>query len=119
MSAGMPASLPRLIFLGTLAAVLGSSGPVLADDPIGIDVTLKDHRFTPSQIHVPAGKRVDLHIRNEDAAAEEFDSSALKIEKIVAAKSSAVVHLRPLGPGRFPFVGEFHPDTAKGEVISE
>lgn len=90
-----------------------------AEDPVPIDVTLKDHRFTPSEIHVQTGKPALLKIRNEDAAAEEFDSSALKVEKIVPAGSAVIVRLRPLGPGRFPFMGEFHPDTAQGVVISE
>jgi hypothetical protein len=115
----MPTGAGRLIALWVLGIVLGGTGTALAEDPISIDVTIKDHRFTPSEIRVPSGKRVDLRIRNEDAAAEEFESSALKVEKIIPAKSAAVVHLRPLGPGRFPFVGEFHADTAKGVVISE
>jgi Cupredoxin-like domain len=109
----------RLIALAILGFVLGGTGTALAEDPISINVTLKDHRFTPSEIHVPSGKRVDLHIRNEDDAADEFDSTALQVEKIVPAKSTVLVHLRPLGPGRFPFMGEFHADSAKGFVISE
>jgi Cupredoxin-like domain len=111
--------LGRLVALGILTAVLGGTGTALAEDPVRIDVTLKDHRFTPSEIHIPSGKRVDLQIRNEDDAAEEFESSALKIEKIVPAKSAVTVHLRPLGSGRFPFMGEFHSDTAKGVVIAD
>jgi hypothetical protein len=90
-----------------------------AEDPPSIQVTLKDHRFSPSEIHVPTGKPVLLKLRNEDPTAEEFDSSALKVEKIVAGGASVIVRLRPLGPGRFPFMGEFHPDTAQGFVISE
>jgi hypothetical protein len=89
------------------------------EEPVSIDVTLKDHRFSPSEIHVATGKPTVLKIRNEDATAEEFDSSALKVEKVVAAGASVTVRLRPLGPGRFPFMGEFHPDTAQGVVISE
>ena len=90
-----------------------------AADPVSIDVTIKDHRFSPSEIHVQTGKPTILKIRNEDSTAEEFDSSALQVEKIVAAGASATVRLRPLGPGRFPFMGEFHADTAQGVVISE
>jgi hypothetical protein len=84
-----------------------------------IDVTLKDHRFTPSEIHVVPGKPTVLRIKNEDNTADEFESSALKVEKLVPAGASATVRLRPLAPGRYPFIGEFHPDTAKGVVISE
>jgi hypothetical protein len=84
-----------------------------------IDVTIKDHRFTPSEIHVPAGKPAVLNIKNEDATAEEFDSSALKIEKVIGGGNEGTVRLRPLDPGRYPFMGEYHSDTARGVVIAE
>ena len=32
---------------------------------------------------------------------------------------TATIHLRPLGPGRYPFMGEYHSETAQGVVISE
>ena len=86
---------------------------------MNIDVTIKDHRFTPAEIHVPAGKPTQLTIKNEDATAEEFDSTALKVEKVIAGGRSATVRLRPLGAGRYPFMGEYHADTAQGVVISE
>jgi hypothetical protein len=105
------------IAIGILALCLGPAAR--AADPSTIDVTMKDHRFTPSEIHVVTGKPTVLRIKNEDKTADEFDSSALKVEKIVPAGGSATVRLRPLGPGHYPFVGEFHPDTAKGVVISE
>jgi len=84
-----------------------------------IDVTIKDHRFTPSEIHVPAGKPAVLNIKNEDATAEEFDSSALKIEKVIGGDLNGTVRLRPLDPGRYPFMGEYHSDTAQGVVVAE
>ena len=84
-----------------------------------IDVTIKDHRFTPSEIHVKAGQAVDLKIKNQDPLAEEFDSTALKIEKVIAGGAEGTVHLRPLDAGRYPFMGEYHSDTAQGVVIAE
>lgn len=90
-----------------------------AEDPPTIEVTLKDHRFSPSEIHVTTGKPTVLKLHNQDSTAEEFDSSALKVEKVVTSGGSVTIRLRPLGPGRFPFMGEFHPDTAQGVVISE
>jgi hypothetical protein len=90
-----------------------------AEEPATIEVTLKNHQFSPSEIHVATGKPTVLKLHNQDATAEEFDSSALKVEKVVTAGGSVAIRLRPLGPGRFPFMGEFHPDTAQGVVISE
>jgi heme/copper-type cytochrome/quinol oxidase subunit 2 len=102
-----------------LATAVVPSLRVGADDLPTIAVTLKDHRFTPSEIHVPQGKPVVLTITNADPTAEEFDSSALKVEKVIAGGTYGTVRLRPLGPGRYPFMGEYHSDTARGVVISE
>jgi hypothetical protein len=96
-----------------------STPPAGADDVPNIAVTLKDHQFTPSEIHVPQGKPVTLTITNADPTAEEFDSSALKVEKVIAGGTYGIVRLRPLAPGRYPFMGEYHSQTAKGVVISE
>jgi hypothetical protein len=84
-----------------------------------IEVILKNHRFTPSEIHVPAGKRMQLLIKNQDDKAEEFDSTSLKVEKVIAGGGEGVVRLRELDPGRYPFMGEFHSETAQGVVIAE
>jgi len=90
-----------------------------ADDAAPIAVTIKDHKFSPAEIHVPTGKAVTLKITNEDPTVEEFDSTALKIEKVIVGGTWGLVHLRPLGPGRYPFMGEYHSDTAQGVVVSE
>jgi heme/copper-type cytochrome/quinol oxidase subunit 2 len=95
------------------------AGTASAEEPAAIKVRLKDHRFEPAEIHVPAGKPSVLLVTNEDDTAEEFDSSALKVEKVVAAGHYATIRLRPLAPGRYAFMGEFHPDTASGVVVSD
>jgi heme/copper-type cytochrome/quinol oxidase subunit 2 len=104
-------------------ALVALGGSVIADEPANIpaniSVTIKDHRFTPSEIHVPVGKRTTLIVKNEDDAPEDFDSSALKVEKVIMGGTYAKIWLRPLGPGRYAFMGEFHPATAQGVVISE
>ena len=56
---------------------------------------------------------------NRDDTAEEFDSTSLKVEKVIAGRGEAVVRLRSLDPGTYPFIGEYHSDTAKGNVIAE
>lgn len=100
----------------SVAALLAAS-PAFADDPIA--VTIKDHKFTPAEIRVKANVPNVLAVTNQDSTAEEFDSSALKVEKIVAGNSTGNVRLRPLSPGRYPFMGEFHSATAQGVVIAE
>jgi plastocyanin domain-containing protein len=87
-----------------------------ADDYV---LTIKDHRFTPTEIKVPANQRVMITVINDDATPEEFDSSALKVEKVIAGKSKAVVRIGPLKPGTYAFIGEYNEATAKGIVIAE
>jgi hypothetical protein len=106
---------PNGFFLAALAMTL--AGPALADG--GIALKLKDHKFTPAEIHVKANMTNVITMTNEDPTAEEFDSSSLKVEKVVAGNSSGDVRLRPLSPGRYPFMGEFHSATAQGVVIAE
>jgi hypothetical protein len=107
----------RSVFVAILMVGLLTAGAVArADDYV---LTIKDHRFTPEEIKVPADQRVMITIVNDDATPEEFDSSALKVEKVVAGKSKGVVRIGPLKAGRYPFIGEYHEATAKGVVIAE
>jgi hypothetical protein len=82
-------------------------------------IALKDHRFAPAEIHVKANTPTTVKLTNDDDQTEEFDSTALKIEKIVTGHSTGTMRLRPLGPGRYPFIGEFHAETAQGVVVAE
>jgi hypothetical protein len=98
-----------------------SFGPGTAEaaDEIEMTMTLKDHKFEPAEIKVQAGKAIKLTINNLDDDMEEFDSKALRVEKIIAPKGTAIVRIRPLAKGSYPFMGEFHDDTAQGTVIAE
>jgi hypothetical protein len=93
--------------------------PARAEEAQRIEVQLNHHRFEPPEIHVAAGKPLILHVVNADDSAEEFDSATLKVERVIAAGHYATIRLRPLGPGRYPFIGEFHADTAQGALVSE
>jgi len=104
-----------LIFAALTAACPG----VRAEDVFAATITIRDHHFDPPEIHVPAGKRIALTVINADPLSEEFDSTALKVEKVIAGKSQGVVHISPLSPGNYDFIGEYHEETAKGRVIAE
>lgn len=105
-----------LAVIGLVALVSFAPAPVRADDYV---LTIKDHKFTPTELKVPANQRVIITVINEDATPEEFESHILKVEKVIPGKSKATVRIGPLKPGRYPFVGEFHEATAKGVVIAE
>jgi plastocyanin domain-containing protein len=91
---------------------------VIAQTP-EFKLTIKDHRFTPSELRVPANQKVKLTVANEDPTPEEFESHALHREKIIPGGKSATIYIGPLRPGRYPFEGEFNSSTAKGVVIAE
>jgi hypothetical protein len=102
-----------------LLALFGTAnmgGPAVAQE---FNLTIRNHKFEPAEIRVPANKRVSVLVTNEDPTPEEFESGALKIEKVIPGKSKGLVRIGPLAPGRYEFIGEFHSDTAKGVVIAE
>jgi plastocyanin len=101
-----------------LVLVLGLL-PLLSMAADEIKITIKDHKFTPAEVRVPAGQKVKLVIENQDATPEEFESHELNREKIIAPKSKAAIWIGPLKPGKYPFMGEFNQATAKGVVIAE
>ena len=80
-------------------------------------LVMRDHRFEPQELVVPAGKKFKLLVDNRDSTPEEFESHALNREKVVPANSRVPVFLGPLAPGRYPFFGEFHEKTAQGTLI--
>jgi plastocyanin len=82
-------------------------------------IAIKNHRFEPAELTVPAGKKVKLVIDNRDTTPEEFESHDLKREKVIAGKTKAVIWVGPLSPGKYRFFGEFHEATAKGVLIAK
>ena len=107
----------KTLFLVGLAGLLVmGAASARADDYV---LTIKDHRFTPTELKVPANKRVQITVVNDDPTPEEFESKEMKVEKVIPGKSKGIVRIGPLKPGRYPFFGEFHEATAKGTVIAE
>jgi plastocyanin len=109
----------RVSTLLSLALLAAASASARGDEVYSTTITIRNHRFEPSEIHVPAGKRIVLTVVNADPLSEEFDSAALKVEKVIAGSSEGAVRLRPLDPGRYPFIGEYHADTAQGILVAE
>jgi hypothetical protein len=105
-----------LILIG-LGAALSAPGALAADDIYTL--TIKDHRFEPSQLDVPAGKKLKLVVKNLDPTPEEFESHDLKREKVIAGKGQATIAIGPLKPGTYKFVGEYHESTAQGQIVAK
>ncbi|HXZ53029.1 MAG TPA: cupredoxin domain-containing protein [Burkholderiales bacterium] len=98
--------------------LLGACAGARADELSTFTLVAKDGRFAPETLVVPANTRFRLVIRNEGPGPEEFESDSPKKEKVLAPGVSSFLIYAPLPPGRYPFFGEFHPETARGEIVA-
>ena len=98
------------------AAAAAAAAPVEAGQ---ITLRIKDNKFVPAELDVPANAKFELLVINEDPTPEEFESHELNREKIVVGNGQIVVPIGPLKPGRYPFFGEFHMKTAQGALIAK
>ena len=90
-----------------------------AEDAARPHIVISDHRFSPAEIHVPANQPIVIDVENRDPTAEEFESAELGVEKVIAGGRQLPVRIRPLAPGRYKFIGEYHSDTAFGVLIAD
>ena len=109
----------RLLVACSLFVGLSATSQVRAADVHEATLTIQDHRFIPAELVVPAGRKIKLTVVNKDATAEEFESYELNREKIVAGNGRITVYVGPLRPGRYPYFGEFHMDTAQGVLVAK
>lgn len=100
-----------------LALSLFSLGAFAADTEFAL--VIKDHRFEPAELKVPAGQKIKLIVHNQDSTPEEFESHELNREKVISGGAKATIFVGPLKPGRYPFFGEFNEKTARGALIAE
>jgi plastocyanin len=83
-----------------------------AEEPT-IALTLKDHKFSPEGITIPAGTRVHFSVENQDASAAEFESDEFRAEKVLPPGKTTVVTFGPLKPGTYEFHDEYHEAASK------
>jgi cupredoxin-like protein len=82
-----------------------------------ISVTIRNHKFVPEQIEVPANQKVEVHVINADPTPAEFESFELRREKVVAAGQEIILYVGPLKPGSYEFFDDFNP-SARGHVVA-
>ena len=83
------------------------------------EITIKDHKFSPVELIVPAGQKIKLRVANQDATPEEFESHDMKREKIIGGNKTATIFVGPLKAGKYHYFGEFNMDTANGYIIAK
>jgi plastocyanin len=99
-----------------IALTLASSAVPAAEMP-SYELFIKDHKFSPAELLVPAGQKIKLLVKNQDSTPEEFESHELNREKVIPGNSSAPIFVGPLKPGEYKFFGEFHEASAQGKLI--
>src|SRR5262245_26132164 len=87
-----------------------------AQQPHPVAISVKGHHFQPAEIRAPANRPLILRVKNLDATPMEFESVSLRVEKVVAPGGEGVINIRPLAPGRYEFIDDFHQET-RGTLI--
>lgn len=103
----------RMLALLAVLVVVGTTTAQAGDYLL----VIKDHRFEPATLTVPAGTRFKLVVENRDPTPEEFESHDLNREKIIPGGTTASIWVGPLEPGEYAFFGEFNEATAQGKLI--
>lgn len=111
--------IPRLAAVAIGVGLLLAAAPAAQAEEVEVTINIKDHKFDPAEVKVPAGKALKITVNNLDDTPEEFESYEFQVEKIIGGKQSAVVRVKPLDKGKYNFFGEFHEATAQGTLIAE
>jgi len=100
-----------------VVAFVGIAPMARAEDSAIVTITLKDNRFQPAEPHAPAGKAITIVVKNLNPVPAEFESNMLRVEKVVTSGGTITMKIRPLGPGRYRFFNDFHPETVGYLVV--
>ena len=106
------------ILAAGLALALSAPMPAtVAQDAAKVNVTLKDHKFSPAEPTAPAGQPIVLEVSNQDGAPAEFESKVFRVEKVIVGGGTVTINLRPLKPGRYRFFDDYHEATTEGFLV--
>lgn len=103
--------------MAALTAMLALPLTVFAEDLPTFQLTAKNGRFYPETIEAPAGRKFRIAIKNEGPGPEEFESTELRKETVLAPGVTRTLVFAPMKPGTYKFFGEFHLETAKGQIV--
>jgi len=103
-----------LVMAVSFLALLAASSwiePAVHAQEVAVQISVKSHRFQPTEIRASANTPIILRIKNLDATPMEFESVSLRVEKVVVGNGEGIIRLRALSPGRYEFFDDFHPET--------
>jgi len=106
------------VVLLLLLLLLGLGGAPAHAQYATVEIVVKNKKFEPAEVKAPANARIVIQVKNQDAVAMEFESKALKVEKVVAPNSEGVVRVGPLKAGKYEFFDDFNLSN-RGTLIVE
>jgi len=106
------------VVLLLLLLLLGLDGAPALAQYATVEIVVKNKKFEPAEVKAPANARIVIQVKNQDAVAMEFESKALKVEKVVAPNSEGVVRVGPLKAGKYEFFDDFNLSN-RGTLIVE
>ncbi|WP_219060007.1 cupredoxin domain-containing protein [Pseudomonas sp. UMAB-08] len=83
------------------------------------ELSLNDGHFTPALLEVPAGQRFKIVLKNIGNGPAEFESTPLRVEKVLSPGVTTFVVIHPLRPGHYPFFDEFNPQLPEGGILAK
>lgn len=111
----MRAAMKAIGGLLALAALLAPL-PAGAQASPSIEITVQGGKFVPNTITAPPNTRITIVIKNLDNKAMEFESVALRVEKIIPANGTGSVNVRALAAGSYEFFDDLNPSN-RGTLV--
>ena len=109
------ASTAVALLVAAFAAMLVVAPAAQGQQAKDIAITYKGKQFQPAQISAPANTPLRLRVKNLDAQPMEFESTSLRVEKVVTGNGEGTINVRPLAPGSYEFFDDFN-DSSRGTL---
>jgi hypothetical protein len=91
---------------------------VCAQQPVSIELAVRNHRFEPAELRAPANRPLVLNIRNHDAAAIEFESVGLRVRRRLPRTARELSTCVRCSLAATPSSTIFHPET-RGVLVAQ
>ena len=111
-------TMTRTLALAAFCTAMLPLSTASAQQTTEIQISYSNGQFQPREVRAPADKPVVFRVRNLDGKAMEFESTSLRVEKVVAAKSQGVINVRALKARRYEFYDDFN-EKARGALVVE